>query len=188
LPADCGATSWSVKADIGTLAQVTGKALFPEGHIREERLPEVTVPRFAMRQNSRFGSALLAGTALIGVLGGTTSAAYAATAAPQANVTVHRCTVKALTGDVQAAVCINLTRNGTKVVKINGTYSGNPINIRLALRQNGKQVSIAQGPDADTWSHNFPARYDHKYTVTQNFQVCLESGLLIGLCSPTVGS
>jgi hypothetical protein len=164
------------------------EGIFPERHIREGSILEVKLPRFSMRRNSRLSSALLAGTALVGVLGGTTSAAYAATAAPQANVTIHRCTARALTGDVQAVVCINLTRNGKKVVKINGTYSGNPINIRLALRQNGKQVSIAKGPDGDTWSHNFPARFDHKYTVTQEFQVCLESGQLFGLCSPTVAS
>jgi hypothetical protein len=145
------------------------------------------MPRSITRRNSRLSSAILASTTLI-VLGGTASAAYASTAAPQANVPVHECTAKALTGDYQAVVCINLTRNGTKVVSINGTYSGNPITIQLALRQNGKQVSIATGPDGDTWSHNFPARFDHKYTVTQQFQVCLESGLLTGLCSPTVGS
>jgi hypothetical protein len=141
-----------------------------------------------MCRNSRLSSAILASTALIGMLGGTASAAYASTAAPQSNVTVHQCSVGVLTGDYQAIVCINLTRNGTKVVSINGTYAGNPITIKLALRQNGKQVSIATGPDSTTWSHNFPTRFDHKYTVTQKFQVCLESGLLAGLCSPTADS
>lgn len=120
--------------------------------------------RSVMCRNSRLSSAILAGTALIGLLGGTASAAYASTAS-QANVNVHECSVGVLTGDYQAIVCINLTRNGTKAVSINGTYSGNPISIRLARWQNGKQVSIAQGPDADTWSHNFPTRYDHKYCL-----------------------